>query len=61
MMGECVALQTSDSPYVLHQVTKKALSTGARLCYFNEDSVSLNHSAANSSSHLFNLQRRENY
>lgn len=26
MMGECVALQTSDSPYVLHQVTKKALS-----------------------------------
>lgn len=26
MMGECVTLLTSDSPCVLHQVTKKAVS-----------------------------------
>ncbi len=26
MMGECVTLLTSDSPCVLHQVTKKAFS-----------------------------------
>lgn len=26
MMGECVTLVTSDSRYVLHQVTKKAVS-----------------------------------
>lgn len=31
-MGECVLLVTSDSPHVLHQVTKKAVSLQEHAC-----------------------------
>ena len=32
MMGECMTLVTSDSPYVLHQLTKKAVSLQEHTC-----------------------------